>query len=69
VVERTVPFLLVCQAIIACWFAAGARPANVAEHRARAPWYASKGQPSTADMAAKFRCVIVAARFRASRPE
>ena len=23
VVKRTVPFLLVCQAIIACWFAAG----------------------------------------------
>ena len=69
-VERTVPFQLACQAIAACWYAtAGHDPADVAEHRARAPWYASKTQPSTADMAAKLRRVIIAARFKASRPD
>jgi hypothetical protein len=69
-VERTVPFQLACQAITTCRYAtAGHDPADVAEHRARAPWYASKTQPSTADMAAKLRRVIIAARFKASRPD
>ena len=69
-VERTVPFQLACQAIAACWYAtAGHDPADVAEHRARAPWYTTKAQPSTADMAAKLRRVIIAARFKASRPD
>jgi len=69
-VERTIPFQLACQAIATCWYAtAGHDPADVAGHRARAPWYASKAQPSTADMAAKLRRVIIAARFKASRPD
>jgi DDE superfamily endonuclease len=69
-VERTVPFQLACQAVTACWYAtAGNDPADVAEHRARAPWYTTKAQPSTADMAAKLRRVIIAARFKASRPD
>ncbi|MGH3151754.1 MAG: IS701 family transposase [Streptosporangiaceae bacterium] len=69
-VERTVPFQLACQAITTCWYAtAGHDPADVADHRARAPWYATKAQPSTADMAAKLRRVIIAARFKASRPD
>ena len=69
-VERTIPFQLACQAIATCWYAtAGHDPADVADHRARAPWYASKTQPSTADMAAKLRRVIIAARFKASRPD
>ncbi len=69
-VERTVPFQLACQAIAPCWYAtAGHDPADVAEHRARAPWYTTKAQPSTADMAAKLRRVIIAARFKASRPD
>jgi len=69
-VERTVPFQLACQAITTCWYAtAGHDPADVADHRARAPWYTTKAQPSTADMAAKLRRVIIAARFKASRPD
>jgi DDE superfamily endonuclease len=37
-VERTVPFQLACQAIATCWYAtAGHDPADVADHRARAP--------------------------------
>jgi hypothetical protein len=69
-VERTIPFQLACQAFTTCWYAtAGHDPADVADHRARAPWYASKAQPSTADMAAKLRRVIIAARFKASRAD
>ena len=69
-VERTVPFQLACQAIAVCWYAtAGHDPADVADHRARAPWYTTKAQPSTADMAAKLRRVLIAARFKASRPD
>ena len=68
-VERAIPFQLACQAAAVCWYATtGHDPADVADHRARAPWYLSKAQPSTADMAAKLRRVIIAARFRASRP-
>jgi hypothetical protein len=67
-VERTVPFQLACQAITVCWYAtAGYDPAGVAHHRARAPWYTTKVQPSTADMAGKLRRVLIAARFKASR--
>jgi hypothetical protein len=37
--------------------------------RNRAPRYTSKAQPSTADIAAKLRRVIIAARFNPSRPD
>jgi hypothetical protein len=66
-VERTIPFQLACQALATAWYAtAGHDPADVADHRARAPWYTTKAQPSTADMLAKLRRVLIAARFRAS---
>jgi hypothetical protein len=69
-VERTIPFQLACQAITVTWYAtAGHHPADVQARRARAPWYHSKTQPSTADMAAKLRRVIIAARFKPSRPD
>jgi hypothetical protein len=69
-VERTVPFQLACQAITTIWYATvGHDPAHVADHRARAPRCASKAQPSTADMAAKLRRVIIAARFKVPRPD
>ena len=68
-VERTVPFQLACQAIATVWYAsAGHHPADIDAHRARAPWYATKSQPSTADMLAKLRRVLIAAKFRASCP-
>jgi hypothetical protein len=48
------------------WYAtAGHDPADVENHRVRAPWYITKAQPSTADMAAKLRRVPIAARFQA----
>ena len=69
-VERTVSFQLACQAIPTVWYAtAGHHPADVEDHRARAPWYTTKAQPSTADMLAKLRRVLIAARFRASHPD
>jgi hypothetical protein len=69
-VERTVPFELACQAIAVTWYAtAGHDPADLHERRASAPWYTSKTGPSTADMAAKLRRAIIAARFKASRPD
>ena len=69
-VERTIPFQLACQAIAVTWYATvGHHPADVEDHRARAPWYLTKAQPSTADMAGKLRRVLIAARFRASRPD
>ena len=69
-VERTVPFQIACQAAAVTWYAtAGYDPADLHERRALAPWYASKAEPATADMAAKLRRVIIAARFRATRPD
>jgi hypothetical protein len=69
-VERTVPFELACQAIAVTWYAtAGHDPADLHERRSDAPWYTSKAEPATADMTAKLRRVIIAARFKASRPD
>jgi len=69
-VERTVPFQIACQAAAVTWYATvGHDPADLHERRASAPWYTSKAEPATADMAAKLRRVIIAARFKASRPD
>jgi len=63
-VERTVPFQLLCMTLTIVWYAlSGHHPDVVAEHRARAPWYLSKANPSTADMLAKLRRVIIAAQY------
>jgi hypothetical protein len=68
-VERTVPFELACQAVAVTWYAtAGHDPSDLHERRTLAPWYTSKAEPAIADMAAKLRRVIIAARFKASRP-
>jgi hypothetical protein len=68
-VERTVPFELACQAVAVTWYAtAGHDPADLHERRSAAPWYTTKAEPSTADMTAKLRRVIIAARFKPSRP-
>jgi hypothetical protein len=66
-VERTVPFQIAIQAVAVTWYAtAGHDPADAADRRIHAPWYASKTEPSTADMTAKLRRVIIAARFKPS---
>ena len=69
-VRNTIPFTLTCQALAILWYAtAGHDPADIDEHRARAPWYATKTEPSTADMTAKLRRVLIAAKFRPHRPD
>jgi DDE superfamily endonuclease len=72
-VERTVPFMLACQTLAICWYAtAGHHPADAGARRLTAPWYTSKTEPSTADMTAKLRRVIIAAKFKrlhADQPE
>jgi hypothetical protein len=72
-VERAVPFMLACQALAVCWYAtAGHHPADAQARRLDAPWYTSKTEPSTQDMATKLRRVIIAAKFKrpyADQPE
>jgi hypothetical protein len=72
-VKRTIPFMLACQALAVCWYAtAGHHPADAEARRRNAPWYTAKTEPSTADMTAKLRRVIIAARFKrlhADQPE
>ena len=64
-VHRTLPFTLACQSLAMLWYAtAGHHPGDVDEHRARAPWYRTKAEPSTADMIAKLRRVLIAAKYR-----
>jgi hypothetical protein len=63
-VKRTAPFGLLCLSLTIVWYALhGHSPAVVAEHRARAPWYRTKTNPSTADMLAKLRRTIIAAQY------
>ncbi|MFI5067368.1 MAG: transposase, partial [Streptosporangiales bacterium] len=69
-VRATVPFTLACQTLAILWYAtAGHDPADIAEHHARAPWYVPKAEPSTADMTAKLRRVLIAAKYRLPRPD
>lgn len=69
VVHRAIPFILACQSIATVWYAtAGHHPADVADHRARAPWCTTKTEPSTADMIAKLRRVLIAAKYRPPHP-
>lgn len=64
------PFQLACQTLATIWYAAaGHDPADIEDRRARAPWYRTTTQPSTADIAAKLRRVIIAARFKPSHPD
>ncbi len=64
-VHRTLPFTLACQTIATLWYAtAGHHPGDVEDHRARAPWYRTKAEPSTADVIAKLRRVLIAAKYR-----
>jgi hypothetical protein len=63
-VKRTAPFGLLCMSLTIVWYALyGHSPADVANHRARAPWYRTKTTPSTADMLAKLRRSIIAAQY------
>ncbi|MEY9988000.1 hypothetical protein ABIE67_010188 [Streptomyces sp. V4I8] len=62
-VERTVPFGLAVYTIVVLWYAAhGHHPADIADRRARQPWYATKATPAFSDMVIKLRRTIIAAR-------
>jgi hypothetical protein len=64
-VERTAPFGFLTMTLTILWYALhGHHPDVVAEHRARAPWYLSKANPSVADMLAKLRRTIIAAQYQ-----
>jgi hypothetical protein len=71
-VERTTPFTLYCYTIVVIWYPLhGHAPADVADRREAQPWYTTKTEPAFADMTAKPRRVIIAARFspiHAGRP-
>jgi hypothetical protein len=69
-VRRTLPFTLICQTLAIIWYAtAGHHPHDVTTRRLDAPWYRTKTEPSTADMIAKLRRVLIAARFQQPRPD
>ena len=51
---------------ITCYTLHGRHPDDVGEHRARAPWYLTKTNPSFADMLAKLRRTISPTRFTRS---
>lgn len=69
-VRRTLPFTLTCQTLAIIWYAtARYHPADVAARRLDAPRYRTKSEPSTADMIAKLRRVLIAARFQEPRPD
>jgi hypothetical protein len=63
-VERTVPFGLIIQTLIAVWYALNGDPsADVERRRKLAPWYQAKTQPSTHDMLTALRRQILTDHF------
>jgi DDE superfamily endonuclease len=67
-VTRTVPFQFLAMSLTICWYALhGHHPDDIAEHRARAPWYLSKTNPSFADMLAKLRRTLIAKQYSPGR--
>src|SRR6266536_3073871 len=63
-VQRTVPFGMLTMSLVYCWYTrSGHHPDDVTTQRAAAPWYTTKTEPSFADMLAKLRRTIIAARF------
>jgi hypothetical protein len=52
------------------WYAtAGHNDADIAARREQEPWYTTKTQPSTTDMIAKLRRILITAKYRPSRPD
>jgi DDE superfamily endonuclease len=63
-VERTAPFAFLCLTLAIVWYALrGHAASDIAERRARQPWYRTKHQPSVQDMLAKLRRTIIKARI------
>lgn len=69
-VRRTLPFALTCQTLTTIWYATtGHNDADLADRREQQPWYTTKTQPATADMITKLRRVLIASKYRPSRPD
>jgi hypothetical protein len=67
-VRRTVPFQFLTMTLTIIWYAQnGHHSHDIAEHRARAPWYLTKTNPSFADMLAKLRRTIIADQYSPPR--
>jgi DDE superfamily endonuclease len=63
-VQRVVPFGLVSFSLAIVWYHLHGDPAaDLARHRARAPWYRTKQTVSTGDMLASLRRALLAAGF------
>jgi hypothetical protein len=61
---------IACLAIAVTWYASvGNDPAQLQERRANAPWYTTKAEPCTSDIAATLRRVLITARFKVTRPD
>jgi SRSO17 transposase len=67
-VKRTVPFQFLTMTLTITWYTQdGHHPDDIAEHRARAPWYLTKTNPSFADMLAKLRRTLIADQYSPGR--
>lgn len=59
------PFTLAASSLAVVWYARHGQPtADLAAHRARAPWYRTKQAVSLGDIHAALRRALLAARFR-----
>jgi hypothetical protein len=68
-VTRTVPFGLLVQSLVVCWYTLhGHHPDIITHRRTQAPWYRTKTQPAYHDMITKLRRVLIAARFLQGKP-
>jgi hypothetical protein len=68
-VERLVPFGLCCMSLAIVWYAHHGHPAaDLAAHRARAPWYRTKQTVSVADMLTALRRALLAAQYQQGHP-
>ena len=64
-VQRLVPFGLCCLSLAIVWYAHHGHPAaDLAAHRARAPWYRHKRTVSVADMLTALRRCLLAAQYQ-----
>lgn len=63
-VQRTVPFGLLCQSLVICWYARhGQAEHDVKRRRWLSPWYPHKRTPSLQDMLASLRREVIAAQY------
>jgi len=68
-VRRTVLFGLITYSLTVLWYARHSHdPAQIADERARGPWYTTKTESSFQDMVIKLRRVIIAARLQRPGP-